>query len=124
MGIQLGMAQGGPQTEHRTDVQEETDRLVPWNVVLLDDQEHSYEYVVKMMQTLFRHPLERAFTVAQAVDSQGRAICLTTHKELAELKRDQILGFGADPMIISCKGSMSAIIEPAEFDGDDDEDED
>ena len=90
-----------------------------WNVVLLDDDHHTYEYVIRMMQNLFAHPKERAFEIARKVDSDGRAICLTTHKEHAELKRDQILAFGRDPLMAECKGSMTAIIEPAEF-GDDD----
>jgi ATP-dependent Clp protease adaptor protein ClpS len=38
---------------------------------------------------------------------------LTTHKELAELKRDQILAYGADPRMEESKGSMRAIVEPA-----------
>lgn len=92
-----------------------------WNVVLLDDDEHTYEYVMIMVQSLFGFGLTKAFKVAQTVDAQGRAICLTTHKEHAELKCEQIHGYGADPRIMGCKGSMSAIIEPAEFDGDDDD---
>jgi ATP-dependent Clp protease adaptor protein ClpS len=48
------------------------------------------------------------------VDGTGRVIVLTTTKEHAELKRDQIQGFGADKRIARCKGSMSATIEPAE----------
>lgn len=92
-----------------------------WNVVLLDDDDHTYEYVIAMMQELFAQPIEKAFMVARKVDEQGRAICLTTHKEHAELKRDQILAFGKDPLMTESKGSMSAIIEPADF-GDDDDD--
>jgi len=89
-----------------------------WNVVLLDDQDHTYDYVMRMMQDLFAHPIEKAFMIAKKVDADGRAICMTTHKEHAELKREQIHAFGRDPMMLSCKGSMSAIIEPAEFDSD------
>ena len=91
------------------------------NVVLLDDDDHSYEYVIVMVQELFACPIEKAFEIAKAVDTDGRAVCLTTHKEHAELKRDQILAFGKDPLIAGCKGSMSAIIEPAEFGGDGDD---
>lgn len=87
---------------------------VPWNVVLLDDQHHSYAYVVEMLQRLFHQTEEAAFRTAQRVDSEGRAICFTTHKELAELKRDQIHAFGKDVRISSCRGSMSAVIEPAQ----------
>ncbi len=98
-----------------------TDQPKAWNVVLLDDQDHTYEYVIRMMMELFAHPKERAFKLAKAVDEQGRAICLTTHKERAEFKRDQILAYGKDPLMARCKGSMSAVIEPAVGGEDDDE---
>lgn len=110
------------QGQARTQERPRAQRPVPWNVVLLDDDEHTYEYVIRMMQRLFAHPLEKAVQIAKAVDRDGRAICKTTHKELAELKVEQIHAFGADHLIASCKGAMSAIIEPAEFDGDDDDD--
>lgn len=89
-----------------------------WNVVLLDDQDHSYEYVIRMMQELFACGEEKAFLIATRVDEDGRAICMTTHKEHAELKREQIHAFGRDPLMSECKGAMSAIIEPAYADGD------
>jgi hypothetical protein len=41
-------------------------------------------------------------------------IVLTTHKERAEFKRDQIRGFGADPRIASSKCSMGAVVEAVE----------
>ncbi|HYE02142.1 MAG TPA: ATP-dependent Clp protease adaptor ClpS [Phycisphaerales bacterium] len=84
-----------------------------WNVVLLDSPAHTYEHVIRMMQEVFRHTPERAYLLAKAVDTQGRVICLTTHKEHAELKRDQVHAYGADPLIPESKGSMSALIEPA-----------
>ena len=86
--------------------------LPQWNVVLLDDNEHTYDYVITMLGKLFGHGLERAYQMAKEVDKSGRVIVLTTHKERAELKRDQILAFGADPLMSISKGSMKAIIEP------------
>lgn len=83
-----------------------------YNVILWDDQEHSVEYVVAMMQKLFGHPVEKGMQIAMEVDGQGRAIVLTTTKEHAELKRDQIHAFGKDQLIATCQGSMSASIEP------------
>lgn len=114
------MPAAAPQTLPRTEDKPRTDEPKAWNVVLLDDQDHTYEYVIRMVMELFGRSKEGAFLVAKSVDSDGRAICLTTHKEHAELKRDQILAYGKDPLIARCKGSMSAIIEPAEC-GDDDE---
>lgn len=83
-----------------------------FHVVLWDDDDHSYEYVVLMMRQLFAHSFEKGFEIAKMVDSAGRAICLTTTKEHAELKRDQIHAFGKDHLIERCAGSMSASIEP------------
>ena len=83
-----------------------------YNVVLWDDDDHSYEYVVLMMRQLFHHSFGRGFKIAKVVDSHGKAICMTTTRELAELKRDQIHAFGRDILIERCAGSMSATIEP------------
>lgn len=83
-----------------------------YHVVLWDDDDHSYEYVIRMMQELFSHSEEQGFLIAKEVDSAGRAICLTTTKEHAELKRDQIHAYGKDALISRCKGSMKASIEP------------
>jgi ATP-dependent Clp protease adaptor protein ClpS len=112
-----------PETRPQTRPEQQTDPPRMWNVVLLDDDHHTYEYVMIMVQDLFGFGLEKAFTLARTVDSQGRAVCLTTHKEHAEFKRDQILAYGTDARIAECRGSMSAIIEPADFEGDDDDQE-
>jgi ATP-dependent Clp protease adaptor protein ClpS len=88
-------------------------RQPPYNVILLNDDDHSYEYVIAMLQQLFGYPVEKGYQMAKTVDTQGRVIVATTTLERAELKRDQIHGFGPDPLIPRCKGSMSAVIEPA-----------
>jgi ATP-dependent Clp protease adaptor protein ClpS len=80
-------------------------------VILWNDDDHTYDYVVAMLRRLFGHPTEKGFQLAREVDLQGRAIVLTTTKEHAELKRDQIHAFGADRLIARSKGSMSASIE-------------
>ncbi len=85
-----------------------------YHVILWDDDDHSYEYVIRMMQELFGYQMEKGFKLAQEVDSSGRVICLTTTKEHAELKRNQIHAFGPDNLIASCKGAMWATIEPVE----------
>lgn len=113
------MAATQTKTQPGTKPRDDTGQPRRWNVVLLDDDHHTYEYVIRMMQELFAHSKERAFEIAKRVDTDGRAICLTTHKEHAELKRDQILAFGRDPLMAESKGSMTAIIEPAEFGEDD-----
>ncbi|MGD9692898.1 MAG: ATP-dependent Clp protease adaptor ClpS [Phycisphaerales bacterium] len=100
-------------TRPKAETRSSTDTPVPWNVILLDDDHHTYDYVIEMMRKVFRLSPIDALRIATTVDLHKRAICLTTHKEHAELKRDQILAYGKDHRIAACAGSMSAIIEPA-----------
>jgi ATP-dependent Clp protease adaptor protein ClpS len=84
-----------------------------YHVILWDDPEHTFEYVIEMMQKLFRLNPADGKRIAEEVDRTGRAICLTTTREHAELKRDQIRGFGGDPYSRKQPtGSMAASIEP------------
>ena len=99
-----------------TDVEQEqqTRRQPPYNVILLNDDDHTYEYVIEMLKALFGHPVEKGYQLAKVVDTQGKAVVCTTSLERAELKRDQIHAYGPDPRIPRCKGAMSAVIEPTE----------
>ncbi len=106
-------AKADPKSSRKTDQKNKPKQLPPYNVVLLNDNEHTYEYVIQLLRTVFSYPEAKGYQLAKQVDHANRAIVATTHRELAELKRDQIQTFGADPRISSCKGSMSAIIEPA-----------
>jgi ATP-dependent Clp protease adaptor protein ClpS len=83
-----------------------------YNVVLIDDDEHTYQYVVEMLCDLFGHSVETAFLMAREVDLVGRVIVDTTHRERAELKRDQIHAYGSDPLLPGSSGSMHATIVP------------
>src|SRR5512139_3428519 len=85
-----------------------------WHVVLLDDDDHTYDYVIEMLGKLFGYSLENALRLACEVDQAGRVIVETTHFERAELKQQQIQGYGADWRIERCAGSMRAVLEPAE----------
>jgi ATP-dependent Clp protease adaptor protein ClpS len=93
--------------------EQKTEKLPPYNVILLDDNDHSFEYVIRMLNKVFGHPPEKGHRMAVEVDTTGRVVVATTNLEQAELKRDQIHAFGPDPLIPRCKGSMSATIEPA-----------
>lgn len=88
--------------------------LPRWNIVLVDDDDHTYDYVIEMLINLFGQDLAGGFQLARRIDRDGRAIVFTTHRELAELKIEQISGFGTDPRISRCVGPMSARLEPVD----------
>jgi ATP-dependent Clp protease adaptor protein ClpS len=116
MPEQAAVAVAEPMMETVRETVEQKDskprRQPRYNVILWNDEYHTYQYVIAMLMELFGHPPEKGFLMAKEVDTQGRVIVLTTTKEHAELKRDQIQAYGKDAQIPSCKGSMYATIEP------------
>jgi len=98
------------------DVTEETRtrRLPPYHVVVLNDEDHTFEYVIEMLIKLFSHSVTRAKDLTWQIHSRGRAIVYTTHKEKAELKCEQVRSYGPDPRLGRSKCSLRCYIEPAE----------
>jgi ATP-dependent Clp protease adaptor protein ClpS len=99
--------------EKQTAPDSDRRRQPRYNVLLWDSDDHTFEYVEKMLRELFGHEGEQCKVIAKDVDSEGRAIVLTTTMEHAELKRDQIHAYGRDHLEGS-KGSMWSTIEPVE----------
>ena len=95
-----------------TEQKKKPKRQPRYHVLLWNDDDHSYEYVIRMMKDIFGYAEEKGMQIAVEVDTKGKVVCLTTTMEHAELKRDQIHAYGKDKMIARCKGSMSASIEP------------
>lgn len=89
-------------------------RQPPFHVVLWNDDDHTYLYVISMLMELFGYPPEKGYQMAREVDTTGRVVVFTTTREHAELKRDQIHAYGRDSTLKESKGSMSATIEAAE----------
>jgi ATP-dependent Clp protease adaptor protein ClpS len=84
-----------------------------WQVVLLDDDEHTYDYVIEMLVELFGYCVERAYQMACEVDATGSVVVETTTLERAEFKRDQIHAYGPDWRLERSGGSMRALLRPA-----------
>jgi ATP-dependent Clp protease adaptor protein ClpS len=99
-------------TRRRTRRVKKPKRQPRYHVILWNDEDHTFAYVIAMMQELFGYPIERGFQIADEVNARGRAVVLTTTREHAELKRDQIHAFGRDALVDQCQGSMWSTIEP------------
>jgi ATP-dependent Clp protease adaptor protein ClpS len=67
--------------------QEENATLViePWNVVLLNDDVHTFEEVILQVMKATGCHLEQAQAITWDVHYKGEAICFTGHKERCEL---------------------------------------
>ena len=107
------MATATPEVLPEITTQKGT-RLAPrWHVILLNDDDHTYDYVIEMLGKVFGHDPDRAMAMAVEVDTQGRVIVDTTSKERAELKQEQVHAFGPDGRLKRSTGRMTAVIEPA-----------
>lgn len=121
------MVYGGAQNR-RVTTQNPTIRPVParieepeaptvleprYHLVLLDDDDHSYNYVIEMLGKIFGYQREKAFALACIVDNEGKVTVETASHEQVTRHQTSIHTFGADPRIPHCKGSMSAIVEEA-----------
>ena len=84
-----------------------------YRVVLLDDDDHTYDYVIEMLQKIFIFTGEQALRHAQEVDARGRTVLITCELPEAEFGRDQIHAYGPDWRLARSKGPMSAVVEPA-----------
>ena len=101
-----------PKREAKT---QDLTRLLPrYHVILLNDDDHSFDYVIRMMRDLFKYSIEKGFQVAMEVHEDGQSIVFTGPKETAEFHQERVHGFGADPLIPRCAGSMTAILESAD----------
>ena len=91
----------------------ERDQLVPlYRVVLLDDNDHTYDYVIEMLQKIFIFTTEEAYRHAEEVDRCGRTVLITCELPQAEYAQEQIHTYGPDWRLARSKGPMSAVVEP------------
>jgi ATP-dependent Clp protease adaptor protein ClpS len=102
------------ERSHKVKDKKKPQKQPNYHVIIWNDEEHTYEYVIELLMTLFAHSFEAAFQITHEVDHAGKGIAFTCHMELAELKRDMVLAYGADwRMPKVSKSSIRATIEPA-----------
>src|SRR5438876_12236436 len=97
------------------EVEDDTsDQLQPlYHEILLNDEDHTYDYVIEMLQKIFGFSEAKALSHAVEVDTKGTTILLTCELEKAEQTRDQIHSYGPDRSLARSLGSLTAIVEPA-----------
>ena len=89
--------------------------LPPHNVILMNDDDHSMDFVVDVLRKVFNFPLEKSFQLMLVAHETGCVVLWTGPKEVAELKAEQIGTFHEirerDKKDL---GALGVRIEPAE----------
>ncbi len=89
-----------PPTKTRPDFDTETEtrtrRQPPYAVVVFNDEDHTFDYVITTFMKVFRYQPEKCLKLAVEIHEKGKAVVWVGSLEVAELKRDQIKGAGPD----------------------------
>jgi len=103
----------GTKTDTDFDVDEDTSVDYPpdYKLVLHDDNDHTYDYVIEMLCNVLQISAEKAFLHAVEVDTKKVTVLLTSCLEIVEHRQKQILQYGPDWRLKKSKGSMMATIE-------------
>jgi len=101
-------------TKPKSDEKTRTRQVPPYNVILENDDHHSFEFVVSVLIKALGFSVERAFQLTNQAHTSGRAVVWTGPKEVAELKVDQIRTFHETREVDGAKlGPLDCSIEPA-----------
>jgi ATP-dependent Clp protease adaptor protein ClpS len=65
-------------------------------VIVLNDDYHTFEYVVECFTNVFGYSQEKSFLLAKEIHVRGRGIVWSGGKEVAELKKEQMESMGPD----------------------------
>ena len=84
-----------------------------YHVIILNDEEHTIEYVVEMLQAVVGLQAGQALACTLEADSTGSSIVSTCSHEEAETKRDRIHAYGPDWRLPHSRSSVAALVEPA-----------
>src|SRR5439155_16130921 len=96
------------ETETGPVTKDELSKL--YHVIILNDDEHTFEYVIEMLQSVFGFSFETASAHTTEAHTTGSSIVLTCGLTEAEKKRDQVHAYGPDWRMPNSRGPVSALI--------------
>ena len=97
-----------PESEGETNTETLAKPALNWKVVLFNDEEHTYDYVVEMLTSACKLSRENAFRCAVEVDMTGRTIVFYGTRSDCESVCAKILAYGPDHRLPQSMASMNA----------------
>jgi ATP-dependent Clp protease adaptor protein ClpS len=82
-----------------------------YHLVILNDDTHSFDYVIRLFQDVFSIPLARSVALTCEIHSQGRAVVFTGSLDEVNNKRTQVIIYGPDTSVPNSVGPLSVVIE-------------
>ncbi|MFO7988584.1 MAG: ATP-dependent Clp protease adapter ClpS [Thermodesulfobacteriota bacterium] len=83
---------GITDSQTRADISSKTRKDVPplYKVILHNDDYTTMEFVVEILMTVFRKPLEKATQTMLNIHHKGKAVCGIYSREIAETKVETV----------------------------------
>jgi ATP-dependent Clp protease adaptor protein ClpS len=104
-----------PPSQSQSDGEAATDTLsqteLACKIVLFNDEEHTYDYVVELLTRVCKLSRENAFRCAVEVDMTGRTIVYYGTRQECERVCSQILKYGPDHRLPHSMSSMNAEVQ-------------
>lgn len=101
-------------TKTKPEEQTRARQVPPHNVILENDDYHTFEFVVGVIRKVLGYAEERAVQLTFMAHHSGRSVVWTGPKEVAELKVEQIRTYHETRSGDGAKlGPLSCVIEPA-----------
>jgi len=100
-------------TRTDTDVAAPTRRVPPYNVILANDEDHSYHFVIEVLNRTLGYSVMKAKQLVEMAHTSGRAVVWTGPREVAELKLEQITSCHETLDDGTKLGPLHCSIEPA-----------
>ncbi len=102
---------GSPEDQGQSETETLTKPAANWKVVLFNDEEHTYDYVVEMLTSACKLSRENAFRCAVEVDMSGRTIVYYGSRNDCESVCSKILAYGPDHRLPQSMASMNAEVQ-------------
>jgi ATP-dependent Clp protease adaptor protein ClpS len=99
--------------QEQVEVQESTETKAQRNykVILLNDEDHTYDYVVELLCSVCGMKRDQAFRCAVEVDLSGQTIVYYSTAAKCEQVAQKIKNFGPDHRLTRSMTSMHAVVE-------------
>lgn len=100
-----------PDTAVQTDDQTKSALAPLFKVVLFDDDEHTYDYVVEMLVDCCSLSRQSAFRCAVEVDLSGKTTVFYGTLDQCRGRHERIQAYGADPRLPRSRGAMKSEVQ-------------
>lgn len=108
---------GRGDAEHPFDLPDEPldlpepDESVEYDLVIIDDDTHTFEYVIALLHDVFGVPWDEGFGMAETIDYRGRRVVFTGTWREVEAKRAAVAAYGPDPRLPTSTGPVNVEIQ-------------